>query len=82
MLYYKLFCEYNPINLGIGKMLCQLLYDKLLHNIHSLLADQLMWWIYGYVDPSFQENSMDFIFLGYFIFLKNCIIENTKIEFC
>ena len=38
----KVFVNVNPITLGIGKVLCQLLYDKLPHIILSLLADQLM----------------------------------------
>ena len=52
--------------------------------IPSSLADQLMWWTYVNLDPSFSVK-IKWLYdyePWVFNFLENFIIENTKIEFC
>ena len=42
-------------DLGIGNLVCQLLFDRLLSFVLSPLADQLMWWNYVKLDPRFSR---------------------------
>ena len=70
----------NPIYLGIGQMLCQLLVRQVTSyytfiTSRSTECNETMFM----EDPSFQDYSMDLFSLGILIFLKNCIIKNTNV---
>ena len=48
-------------DLGIGNLVCQLLFDRLLSFVLLPLADQLMWWNYVKLDPRFSRKLVGYM---------------------